>query len=58
MVNNLKLLQLLLLQICAWLVIAQSDIIPLNLGLDFERAYNATDILRGFKLNIEDGEVC
>mmetsp|Transcript_1058 Transcript_1058/g.2223 ORF Transcript_1058/g.2223 Transcript_1058/m.2223 type:complete len:898 (-) Transcript_1058:62-2755(-) len=36
--------------------VASIDIVPLVLGPEFQRAYGEQDILRGFKLNVQEGE--
>jgi len=50
-----KNMRLLLLQILM-LLAASQDFVPLVLGPDFQRAYDDKDILRGFKLNVAEGE--
>mmetsp|Transcript_2965 Transcript_2965/g.6510 ORF Transcript_2965/g.6510 Transcript_2965/m.6510 type:complete len:1386 (+) Transcript_2965:77-4234(+) len=51
--NKKMLLLILHIQI---LLIASQDFVPLVLGPDFQRAYDDKDILRGFKLNVQEGE--
>ena len=52
----MPLLLTLLATVTVYVTASSSNFVPLSLGPDFQSPFSETDILRGFKLNINEGE--